>query len=203
MGFVSSIILPLLVLCFGQLMSDSSGQIVERTYSGKIGVNNGMVWGSWGHRDMCPYGTYATGFKYVENALGDGDDTALNGIALRCTKPMGSTKEPQPYSTVQSDAGSWGSWTQNIWCPKGVLQAFQLRVESGQGRGDDTAANNIRFSCTGGVELTGSGMYWGEWGGWSEKCVGAGICGIQTKVESPQGSGDDTALNDVTFYCCD
>ncbi|KAG7320920.1 hypothetical protein KOW79_015335 [Hemibagrus wyckioides] len=96
---------------------------------------------------------------------------------------------------------SWGSWTGNIWCPNGVLQAFQLRVESCKER-CDTAANNIRFSCTGGVQLTGSGMSWGEWGGWSEKCVGTGICGIQTKVESPQGPGDNTALNDVKFYCC-
>ncbi|XP_058272418.1 vitelline membrane outer layer protein 1 homolog isoform X2 [Hemibagrus wyckioides] len=143
MGFVSSIVLPMLVLCFGQLMSVSNGQIVERTYSGTIQVNNGMGWGSWGHRDMCPYGTYATGFRLkVEESLGFGDDTALNGIALHCTKPMGSTKDPQPYSTVQSDTGSWGSWTQNIWCSEGVLQAFQLRVESSQGRGSYALEGN-------------------------------------------------------------
>ncbi|XP_060746794.1 vitelline membrane outer layer protein 1-like [Tachysurus vachellii] len=199
MVFVSSIVLPLFVL-----MSVSNGQIVERTYSGKIEVSNGMGWGSWGYRDMCPYGTYATGFSLkVEASQGDGDDTALNGIALRCTKPMGSTRDPQGYSTVLSDAGSWGTWTQNIWCSKGVLQSFQLRVESSQGRGDDTAANNIRFTCTGGEMLTGSGMDWGQWGGWSQKCVGTGICGIQTKIESPQGSGDDTSLNDVIFFCCE
>lgn len=58
MVFVSSIVLPLFVL-----MSVSNGQIVERTYSGMIEVSNGMVWGSWGNRDMCPYGTYATGFS--------------------------------------------------------------------------------------------------------------------------------------------
>ncbi|KAG7320880.1 hypothetical protein KOW79_015295 [Hemibagrus wyckioides] len=154
------LVLPLLMLSFGECASvnDTQSRLIGPIPS-SISVSNGQIWGTWGTSERCPTGTYATGFSLkVENALGDGDDTALNGIALRCTKPMGSTKEPQPYSTVQSDAGSWGSWTQNIWCPKGVLQAFQLRVESGQGRGDDTAANNIRFSCTGGVELTGSGM---------------------------------------------
>ncbi|XP_060792597.1 vitelline membrane outer layer protein 1-like [Neoarius graeffei] len=185
-----------------KLISVSNGAIIERQYSGKIEVNNGQTWGSWGHREMCPVGTYATGFSLkVEQAI-DGDDTALNGIALRCTKPIGFLHTALTYSTVQSDVGSWGTWTGNTWCTSGVLTAFQLRVEGAQGQGDDTAANNIRFLCTGKEILTGNGMSWGEWGQWSDSCPGKGICGIQTKVELPQGRGDDTALNDVSFYCC-
>lgn len=63
MDFVLSIVLPLFVLSFGQLISVSNGEIIERQYSGKIEVNNGQKWGSWGHREMCPVGTYATGFS--------------------------------------------------------------------------------------------------------------------------------------------
>ncbi|KAM9451685.1 vitelline membrane outer layer protein 1-like [Clarias gariepinus] len=97
---------------------------------------------------------------------------------------------------------NWGVWTQDIWCKNGVLSAFQLRVENFQENDDDTAVNNIRFLCTSGEILTGNGMSWGEWGKWSPSCNGAGICGIQTRVEPMQFTGDDTALNDVRFYCC-
>uniref|UniRef100_A0A671KJ80 Vitelline membrane outer layer 1 homolog a n=1 Tax=Sinocyclocheilus anshuiensis TaxID=1608454 RepID=A0A671KJ80_9TELE len=98
---------------------------------------------------------------------------------------------------------SWGQWTEIKWCPSGFLTAFQLRVESSQGIEDDTAANNIRFNCSGGSLLQGEGTYWGEWGNWSPLCQGRGICGIMTRIDEPQGIGDDTALNDVCMFCCD
>ncbi|KAF4099026.1 vitelline membrane outer layer protein 1 homolog [Onychostoma macrolepis] len=148
---------------------------------------------------MCPPGTYAAGFSLkVEDPI-DGDDTALNGIRLHC---VASNSMYSPNSaSVQSAEGSWGGWKAIKWCPSGFLTAFQLRVESSQGGGDDTAANNINFKC-GENELKGDGTNWGDWGGWSERCDGKGICGIKTLVEEPQGRGDDTALNDVHMYCC-
>ncbi|XDV38014.1 hypothetical protein PO909_007556, partial [Leuciscus waleckii] len=68
---------------------------------------------------------------------------------------------------------------------------------------DDTSVNNIRFKCSQGSVLQGEGGPWGDWGYWSPSCKGTGICGIKTRVEEPQGMGDDTALNDVIMYCCD
>ena len=75
---------------------------------------------------------------------------------------------------------------------------------------DDTAANYVKFKCRCHcghayvlVKPPGHG-FWGTWGAWSDNCPkGSGICGIQTKVEKPRGIfRDDTALNDVKFYCC-
>ncbi|XP_016330386.1 vitelline membrane outer layer protein 1 homolog [Sinocyclocheilus anshuiensis] len=153
---------------------------------------------------MCPTGTYAAGFSLkVEAPIGRGDDTAVNGIRLHCVEIFqGFSHSYHDYASVQSDVGSWGRWTDIKWCPSGFLTAFQLRVEKSQGDGDDTAANNIMFKCSGGSLLQGDGTHWGDWGDWSQTCEGKGICGIKTLIEKPQGRGDDTALNDVRMYCC-
>uniref|UniRef100_A0A8C1F1Y4 Uncharacterized protein n=1 Tax=Cyprinus carpio carpio TaxID=630221 RepID=A0A8C1F1Y4_CYPCA len=140
----------------------------------------------------------------VEYPIGNGDDTALNGIRLHCVhKPNGLSASYYNFASVSSDVGSWGRWTDIKWCPSGFLTAFKLKVEVPQGNGDDTAANNILFRCSQGSLLTGDGTRWGTWGGWSQTCQGKGICGIKTRVERPQGSGDDTALNDASMFCCD
>jgi hypothetical protein len=51
-------------------------------------------------------------------------------------------------------------------------------------------------------ELTGIGNSWGTWGNRVSCPEGSYICVIKTRVEAYQGKGDDTALNEATFYCC-
>ncbi|XP_050948887.1 vitelline membrane outer layer protein 1-like isoform X2 [Labeo rohita] len=203
MNHFISVMFSLLVFTGLQVSVEAAGirfvRSMDRHYRSELKVPNGGRWGSWGQRQMCPIGMYAAGFSLkVEDPI-DGDDTALNGIRLHCTK--GSSQSYHDYSSVQSDVGSWGRWTDIKWCPSGFLSAFQLRVERSQGNGDDTAANNIKFQCSQGT-LQGDGTGWGDWGDWSQTCEGKGICGISTRIEAPQGRGDDTALNDVIMYCC-
>ena len=80
-----------------------------------------------------------------------------------------------------------------------------------QGSSDDTAANYLKFKCRQPrkgitVRLILQPYDKGNWdvfGSWSGRCpTDSTICGLSVKTESIQGSGDDTALNDVRFYCC-
>lgn len=97
---------------------------------------------------------------------------------------------------------SWGGYGRDFICPTGTyITQCQLRVESRQGSGDDTAANNLNCKCSNNDFMNGDGTEWGGWMAFSQHCS-KGICGLQTRVERSQGSGDDTALNDAKFVCC-
>ncbi|KAK7143012.1 hypothetical protein R3I93_014235 [Phoxinus phoxinus] len=183
----------------------SAGRRSERSvFRSQLTVPNGGTWGLWGGESMCPAGTYAAGFSLKVEPYGFfDDDTALNGIRLDCVDRSKDSSNLHVYASIESDVGGWGKWVRKQTCPSGYLTSFQLRVESDQRSGDDTAANNIRFTCTGGAVLEGDSTDWGDWGEKSLTCEGKGICGLQTRVEGRQGRGDDTALNDVRMFCCD
>ncbi len=54
------------------------------------------------------------------------------------------------------------------------------------------------------VYLESPGTKWGDWLGASFCRDNMAVCGLMTLVEENQGAiGDDTALNDVRFLCCD
>nr|XP_028582024.1 vitelline membrane outer layer protein 1-like [Podarcis muralis] len=167
----------------------------DRSYNSVLMVSNGGERGEWGQIEFCPKG-HAYGFSLkVKTERYQGvidDDTSLNGIRLHCSSG----------AVVQSTVGPWGVWTKVKECPTGYLVAFTLKVEAPQGLGDDTAANNIQFQCGDGTVLEGESTNFGTYGDWSKPCPTGAICGIQTKVKD-LALGDNTALNDVKFFCCD
>jgi hypothetical protein len=82
------------------------------------------------------------------------------------------------------------------------MTSFQLRVSPAGTEADNTAANDIRFKCSGGDEINGLGNTGGDWGDYSDECLD-GICGMETRVRPDGGIVvDNTALNDVRFTCC-
>ncbi|KAM7069541.1 vitelline membrane outer layer protein 1 homolog [Molossus nigricans] len=194
LSFGAKLLLLWVTCCGHALADDSSG------HNKVIEVTNGGPWGDWAWPEMCPDGFFTSGFSVkVEPPQGiPGDDTAMNGIRLHCSRG----KVERDSHVVESQSGRWGSWSEPLWCPHGgFLMAFSLRVEAPNTLGDNTAANNVRFRCSDGTELEGPGLSWGDFGNWSKPCL-KGICGLQIKIESPRGLRDDTAVNDVRFYCC-
>ena len=79
-------------------------------------------------------------------------------------------------------------------------------------RGDTQHDNNLTVAgaltlrngnwTEGSVEVSvQEGMY-GAWGGLKMCPVGTYVCGLHTRFEGNQGSGDDTALNGIRMQCC-
>ncbi|XP_063160544.1 vitelline membrane outer layer protein 1-like [Candoia aspera] len=167
-----------------------------RKYNSVLTVPNGGKWGTWGDMAFCSEG-YANGFSLkVQPPQGLEDDSSLNGIRIHCTNG----------EVAESACGPSGTWTEVKKCPSGSLTSFSLRVEAPQGIiRDDTAANNIKFTCEEEIVLTGSSNSWGNFGSWSSLCDPGAICGIQTKVEPNVAKifYDNTGLNDAKFFCCD
>jgi len=165
------------------------------------------IWGEWGEMENCKNYGHAVGYSImVESNQGRGsDDTAMNSIRLKCSGG----------EWIYSKRGYWGSWyTSDTTCSGGFNQ-FKFQLETKQGGGDDTAANNIQLRCkdTGKWASTDAGKSKTGWGGWwganpngpqdDPRLVcpdGQVICGLQTRVEKM--GGDDTALNGVRFDCC-
>nr|XP_006133305.1 vitelline membrane outer layer protein 1 homolog [Pelodiscus sinensis] len=187
---------------FGLIEIAANGTFSNRKYYSSINVTNGGPWGSWTWIDMCPEHYHALGFSIkMEEYGGASDDTALNGIRLFCVK---NNNTSSAVYTVESDSGKFGQWSGITWCPTGFLTSFQMKVEPPQGIVDDTSANGIKFRCSSGAIIEGATGSFGDYGGWSTACTRGGICGILTKQDPYHGPFvDDTALNDVCFFCCD
>ena len=162
----------------------------------------GGPFGAWaGQFQRCPGQSLAYGFSdKVEPALGGGDDTALNGIKLWCV----DLPDLQSNNYITSDQQQWGGWGERMDCGdrRSYIAGARLRIESPQGAGDDTGGVDVELWCSNGVKLGNGGHGWGAWRDWSYCPANTAICGIRTKVEPPQGGGDDTALNDAEFECC-
>jgi len=152
------------------------------------------TWGDWGHIIRCKHNVAVSGFRLrVERSQGRGDDTALNGIQLYCNDG----------SITNRIYGYWGTW--RAWQTCGGnhhVTEFNVRSERSLGRPDDTAANDVEMRCTNSQYLYGHGMSWGTWVGFRSCSHGAFLCGVQARIERPQGRGDDTALNQLKFICC-
>lgn len=152
-------------------------------------------YGDWGVPEFCPYPHYAIGYNTkIERPQGRGDDTSLNTIKLICSNG----------TPLYSSSGDWGDWGSDVYCSSGEkLSGFIMKSEPNQGSGDDTAANSLKMYCTNRELFNHHEGPWGRWGKLFTCPANTSICGLRTQVEPKRGKDiDDTALNNVIFYCC-
>lgn len=174
----------------------------RKDFVGSVESTNGEEWGYWQEEAYCNPGLYVRGLTIrVEKPQGSGDDTALNNIQLHCADRNGTVRE----KFMSKGAHEWGEWGNDTLCGYGdFLRGFALRVQPPQESGDDTAVNSIQFKCSDGTEREPlNGGTWGDWGEYQYCSPGSVVCGMSLRIEPQQGNGDDTAVNDVKFYCCE
>lgn len=103
--------------------------------------------------------------------------------------------------------GNWGDWQGDKFAPAGYyLCGANMRFESSQGSGDDTATNGFIFkfcklsNWSSQNTMMFSGL-WGDWKGWAMCPTGYFVNGFQVRFEKSRGDGDDTALNGLKIQC--
>lgn len=104
---------------------------------GRISPHPGF-WGNWVEGSSCPQGAFITHFQLkVENPQGSGDDTAANSVAFWCSNNQ----------RIEASGGGWGNfggWQGGF--QNAAICGVRAKVEPQQGRGDDTALNDLEFT---------------------------------------------------------
>lgn len=123
---------------------------------------------------------------------------------------------PQDPIVVPTGA-IFGSYRVPVFCPKGsYLIGLQQRIEARQGKGDDTALNDVNFICRNpytGEETARTGLGGERWGDWYPAYVngapqfkrcpdGEFAAAVQLRAEDRLGGDtDDTGANAMAIYC--
>jgi hypothetical protein len=103
----------------------------------EVYLNRG-IWGIWQPDVKCPKNHFINGVQAkLEGQQGSGDDTALNGLRIKCQDPK-LDSEPEVRSL---EYGGWGNWLDWVEYPGSYICGGQVRFEDDQGKGDDTALN--------------------------------------------------------------
>jgi hypothetical protein len=111
--------------------------------------------------------------------------------------------DPWNTGVVRPHLGHFGDWYE-AKCQRGAIRGMELKVESDQGGGDDTAANRTRADCIDGQRLEPSSpTNWGTYRGMKTCPAGSAVCGARIRLERHLGEGqDDTSMNGLEIACC-
>ena len=92
-------------------------------------------WGDWKGQRICPHHRYVYGLSQ-KSERENHDNSALNGVAFYC----------RGGSWVSSGQQKWGDWGTKSYCagPHNYAVGFAVKIEAEQGRGDDSAANEVQ-----------------------------------------------------------
>lgn len=138
-------------------------------------------------------GNFATMVGWVEAKTGPITDAGVLTPSLRVT---GNTALAGTNVTTLTATGT----TSLQAVTAGLVTASSLTV-NGTFNKPISFANTGARRTTNWQELPG-GNSWGSWRGQALCPAGQFVCGMEQRVESGQGSDDDTSVNSVAMVCC-
>jgi len=167
-------------------------------------LDNPFDAGSWGAAALCPEYTFVREFEVLYQPAGSFDDTAVNAVKLYCSSP----ETGLDVAYVTSSTSPNGQWMGLNVCQGGWMTGFRAKVLEYQGLfTDDVAVQDMMGSCQGNETIGGytdtSRIKDGDWSSWTECPLETAVCGLQTRVENPQLVDDDTAITDISLFCCE
>mmetsp|Transcript_11051 Transcript_11051/g.39007 ORF Transcript_11051/g.39007 Transcript_11051/m.39007 type:complete len:549 (-) Transcript_11051:63-1709(-) len=194
------------------------GAIPRNDISSMMPLTGGPEIGFWGSGAACPLGGYVRGarLKVMSPAGGAADDTALNGVAFKCTTG-------QEVKTVEGPDGQWTAWAE---CPEGQqVYSVRAKINAFMPGCDNTGLESLDLGCRmpdlssmaklrfgdgnaavalGPGALAKGGSSHG--GGWSNEMMcdsHSAVCGAQAHVVRDQGDkGDNLGVANLRVYCC-
>lgn len=104
-------------------------------------------WGKDKPPQFCQPGSAIYGLKIgFEPHQKDGDDTAMNSLSVNCKKKS-DWRISKDWVEIK---GPWAKkYTTKAFCPGNFyVSGLIVKNESRQGRGDDTATNEVAFNCS-------------------------------------------------------
>ena len=160
--------------------------------------------GAWAYNyDYCNENQYVIGYSMKIEAS-DSDNTALNGVNLKCADYGSTTATKDIYSTT----GRWGRWKSAKECTDGKpVTGFRLKYVSSAH--DDVGATNLELWCGYQEVESGSALQaeydsdvdFGSWSGWKRCPTSYAVVGFKTRVGANQGRRDYTAMNGINMVC--
>lgn len=105
-------------------------------------------WGNWREGKSCNGSFLKSAAMSFEPHEADIDDTATNSVRFKCSNGA---------SIQASGSSPWGEWMPYRTCPDKVIQekryrtvisGIRTRIEPRLGKGDDTALNGVKYSCS-------------------------------------------------------
>jgi hypothetical protein len=163
-----------------------------------------ITFGLWKSQVYCPDEYYAIGFKHRTDFTPFGSDaTALNSLMLKCFN-----SETASIIYIQSYEGLWGDWSDWINCENDYfMRGYNLGYYTTYK--PEVGAIAMKSKCLNGLEITPTQYYdmkksfsW-DWRGFVSCSHGSAICGLNIRYVDAQGALiDDSAMEDVEFYCC-